>query len=279
MPLSLLRRARASTSTALIMLAATTLAAGAVVAADVPSATAHDRSFPTMLSQLRNCESGGNYRINTGNGYYGAYQFDLSTWRSVGGSGRPDQASPGTQDALARRLQSERGWAPWPSCSRQLGLRGGGGGDSTPRTSVRASTPQRTERATATRTTPTRTTAKRVSPQRTAVKKVAAPRVQQRSAAHEHHSTASATTRRLNAPAFSAGAVIRQDLDTYRPAVRAWQARMVERGWKLQVDGVYGPESAGIAAAFAREKGIDTARWGDLNKRVFDGAWRLRVTR
>ncbi len=73
-------------------------------------------------ARLRQCESGGNYRINTGNGYYGAYQFDLRTWRSVGYSGYPHKASPATQDAAARKLHAQRGWAPWPACSAKLGL-------------------------------------------------------------------------------------------------------------------------------------------------------------
>ena len=73
--------------------------------------------------RLRVCESGNNYAINTGNGYYGAYQFDLSTWRSVGGTGRPDQASPAVQDALALKLWYSRGWSPW-ACARIVGLTG-----------------------------------------------------------------------------------------------------------------------------------------------------------
>lgn len=72
--------------------------------------------------KLRMCESGGNYQRNSGNGYYGAYQFDLSTWQSNGGSGYPHQATPEMQDAVAKRVQSIRGWGPWPSCSRKLGL-------------------------------------------------------------------------------------------------------------------------------------------------------------
>ena len=86
-----------------------------------PSASAaqsHD------LARLRACESGGNYRINTGNGYYGAYQFDRQTWRALGYSGMPHQADPATQDDAVRKLQSRRGWGPWPACSRKLGLRG-----------------------------------------------------------------------------------------------------------------------------------------------------------
>jgi len=81
---------------------------------------------------LRNCESGGNYAINTGNGYYGAYQFDIGTWRSVGGSGLPSDASPATQDALAYKLWQQRGWSPW-ACASILGLpEGGSGGPAVP---------------------------------------------------------------------------------------------------------------------------------------------------
>jgi hypothetical protein len=77
---------------------------------------------PGVWHQLRMCESSNNYRINTGNGYYGAYQFDLSTWRSVGGSGYPNQASPAEQDARALMLYRLRGWQPW-TCASILGLR------------------------------------------------------------------------------------------------------------------------------------------------------------
>jgi hypothetical protein len=71
--------------------------------------------------RLRMCESGNNYKINTGNGYYGAYQFNLSTWRSVGGTGYPNLASPAEQDARALKLYRMRGWQPW-TCAQILGL-------------------------------------------------------------------------------------------------------------------------------------------------------------
>ena len=73
-------------------------------------------------SALRQCESTNNYAINTGNGYYGAYQFDLSTWRSVGGSGSPSNASPAEQDYRALYLYRMRGWSPW-ACASIAGLR------------------------------------------------------------------------------------------------------------------------------------------------------------
>ena len=72
--------------------------------------------------RLRVCESGNNYRINTGNDHYGAYQFDLPTWQSVGGHGLPNQASPAEQDARALMLYRMRGWEPW-QCAAIVGLR------------------------------------------------------------------------------------------------------------------------------------------------------------
>jgi hypothetical protein len=72
--------------------------------------------------ELRMCESGDDYRTNTGNGYYGAYQFSEQTWLGLGLPGRPDLASPAVQDAAAVKLQSEVGWGAWPACSAALGL-------------------------------------------------------------------------------------------------------------------------------------------------------------
>lgn len=69
---------------------------------------------------LRECESGGNYQTNTGNGYYGAYQFSLSTWQSMGGSGLPSDAPPAEQDARAQALYDVSGAGPWPVCGQLL---------------------------------------------------------------------------------------------------------------------------------------------------------------
>lgn len=65
-------------------------------------------------ARLRMCEASGNYGIvDASNSHFGAYQFDLSTWRSVGGSGYPHQASPAEQDYRALYLYRMRGWQPW----------------------------------------------------------------------------------------------------------------------------------------------------------------------
>lgn len=73
--------------------------------------------------RLAACESGGNWSINTGNGYYGGLQFSLSSWRGVGGSGYPHQASKAEQIRRAEMLRASGGWGHWPACSAKLGLR------------------------------------------------------------------------------------------------------------------------------------------------------------
>lgn len=93
-------------------------AAGLVVSSGVASADPSASAWAT----LRQCESSGRYDINTGNGYFGAYQFDLSTWHSVGGTGYPYQASSAEQDYRALYLYRMRGWQPW-TCATIRGLR------------------------------------------------------------------------------------------------------------------------------------------------------------
>jgi uncharacterized protein YabE (DUF348 family) len=75
-----------------------------------------------VWAALAKCESGGNPRTNTGNGYYGLYQFSLRTWQGVGGSGLPSDASAEEQTARAQILQARSGWGQWPGCARRLGL-------------------------------------------------------------------------------------------------------------------------------------------------------------
>jgi uncharacterized protein YabE (DUF348 family) len=74
-------------------------------------------------SRLAECESGGNPATNTGNGYYGLYQFSQSTWTAMGGSGLPSEASAAEQTMRAQALQQQSGWGQWPACAASLGLR------------------------------------------------------------------------------------------------------------------------------------------------------------
>jgi hypothetical protein len=69
-------------------------------------------------SGVAECESGGNWAANTGNGYYGGIQFLLSTWHSVGGSGYPNQNSPQEQAYRAEILKNRSGLGQWPHCGR-----------------------------------------------------------------------------------------------------------------------------------------------------------------
>lgn len=64
------------------------------------------------------CESGGNWRTNTGNGYFGGLQFLPATWRANGGKGMPHLASREQQIAVANRLFAKQGRSPWPVCGR-----------------------------------------------------------------------------------------------------------------------------------------------------------------
>ena len=88
-------------------------------AASAPAAVSGDDA--AIWAAIAQCESGGNPSINTGNGYYGMYQFSLPTWRSVGGSGLPSDASAEEQTMRARMLQQRSGWGQW-GCAYKLGL-------------------------------------------------------------------------------------------------------------------------------------------------------------
>ena len=85
------------------------------------SAAAVSGDDAAIWAAIAQCESGGNPSINTGNGYYGMYQFSLPTWRSVGGSGLPSDASVEEQTMRARMLQQRSGWGQW-GCAYRLGL-------------------------------------------------------------------------------------------------------------------------------------------------------------
>ncbi|MEV5878150.1 transglycosylase family protein [Streptomyces sp. NPDC052101] len=80
-----------------------------------------------VWDRIAQCESGGNWHINTGNGYYGGLQFSAGTWRAYGGSAyapTADQASRSAQIAVATRVQQAQGWGAWPVCSGRAGAYG-----------------------------------------------------------------------------------------------------------------------------------------------------------
>jgi len=74
------------------------------------------------FAKVRACEAGSDYTRNSGNGYFGAYQYNLGTWNNYGGYARPDLAPAEVQDAKAHIDVAARGWSPWPACARAAGL-------------------------------------------------------------------------------------------------------------------------------------------------------------
>lgn len=98
-------------------------------ATELPSTTVPPASIAADASpsegvwlELRECESSDNYQTDTGNGFFGAYQFVQSTWTSLGYPGRPDLEPPWMQDEAAEKDQAVSGWGQWPTCSAELGL-------------------------------------------------------------------------------------------------------------------------------------------------------------
>lgn len=98
-------------------------AAPARTAAKPRAAAARIADDGSVWYRLAQCESGGRPSVVSANGkYHGLYQFLPSTWRGVGGSGLPSQASPEEQTMRAQMLQKRSGWGQWPQCARKLGL-------------------------------------------------------------------------------------------------------------------------------------------------------------
>jgi hypothetical protein len=101
---------------------AVTLTTPLVVAAPAQAGLARHSQW----DRLAQCESGGNWRANTGNGYYGGLQFSRRTWRSYGGGAyatTANHASRSQQIAIAEKVLRGQGWKAWPTCSKRIGLR------------------------------------------------------------------------------------------------------------------------------------------------------------
>ncbi len=98
-----------------------------------------------VWDRIAQCESGSNWHINTGNGYYGGLQFAASTWRAFGGTAyapTADRASKDQQIAVATKVQRAQGWGAWPTCSARAGASG-----SAPAASAAGSAPSATNSA------------------------------------------------------------------------------------------------------------------------------------
>jgi len=88
--------------------------------------TSADAASLRTWNRLAQCESGGRWHINTGNGYYGGLQFSDPTWDAFKGPkmrNRADRARKEAQIMTAEQVRRAQGWGAWPHCSQQLGLR------------------------------------------------------------------------------------------------------------------------------------------------------------
>lgn len=101
---------------------AAVLAIGGAAAASLAATPAANAAPLEAWEALAQCESGGNWSINTGNGYYGGLQFSLSSWAAAGGTGNPAAASKAEQIRVAENLLRMQGWGAWPSCAAKLNL-------------------------------------------------------------------------------------------------------------------------------------------------------------
>ncbi|AYW77894.1 transglycosylase-like domain protein [Propionibacterium acidifaciens F0233] len=104
----------AKTLSRIASVAAAAALAGGVSVTAAQSASADDVNWDAIA----NCESGGNWGINTGNGYYGGLQFSQSTWNAYGGSGSASSASRDEQIAVAERVLDSQGIGAWPVCGQ-----------------------------------------------------------------------------------------------------------------------------------------------------------------
>ncbi|GGH63231.1 LysM peptidoglycan-binding domain-containing protein [Rothia aerolata] len=98
--------------------AAVVLGGSAAAAFAVPANAASVETWDALAQ----CESGGNWSINTGNGFSGGLQFTPSTWAAFGGTGSPTNASKAEQIRVAENVLAGQGWGAWPACSAKLGL-------------------------------------------------------------------------------------------------------------------------------------------------------------
>ena len=100
--------------------------AAVAVLAGVVGGCRYARFGPGVWDRLAQCESSGNWAINTGNGFYGGVQFDQNTWERQGGlryAPRADLATREEQIAIAEVTRARQGWGAWPVCSGRIGAR------------------------------------------------------------------------------------------------------------------------------------------------------------
>ncbi|MEU9857967.1 transglycosylase family protein [Streptomyces sp. NPDC047974] len=177
------KRRRPSKATRVVALVGVT---GAAVAAPLMAAGTASAATASEWDRVAQCESGGNWSINTGNGYYGGLQFSASTWAAYGGTAyapTANQASKSQQIAVAEKVLAGQGKGAWPSCGVGLSSASYDGGaaeaaapqQSAPKQSTRQSAPKRTAEQPANRSEQRQAPKAQAAPQAAAKKTVTTP--------------------------------------------------------------------------------------------------------
>lgn len=167
---------RPSKATRIAALAGVT---GVAIAAPLMAAGSASAATASEWDAVAQCESGGNWSINTGNGYYGGLQFSASTWAAYGGTAyasTADQASKSEQITIGEKVLAAQGKGAWPTCGTGLSSAAYTGGTSTPSTSSSSnSSSSNTSPSTSTTTRSTDTAASRSAARPAAGKTVSTP--------------------------------------------------------------------------------------------------------
>lgn len=125
------KHSAARKSTLLTRMAGVAVASGVALAGGMAAAPSASAAPSDVWDRVAACESGGNWKISTGNGYHGGLQFSASSWRAAGGTryaSMPHKASKSQQIAAAKNLLRMQGPGAWPVCSKKAGLNRSNGG-------------------------------------------------------------------------------------------------------------------------------------------------------
>lgn len=164
-------KSTASTGTARRTLAGLVLAGAAGGAMLLGTAGTANAAAPVNWDAIAKCESGGNWHINTGNGFYGGLQFTQGTWAGYGGKAyapRADLASREQQIAVAERTLAKQGIGAWPVCGKKAGAAGGSATNTGGATKKKSTTSTKKKSTTGTTRKNTTSSTKKSTPTNTA---------------------------------------------------------------------------------------------------------------
>src|SRR5664279_1318200 len=226
----------------------------AVVAGSI-FATAGTSNAASGWSRVAQCESGGNPSTDTGNGYYGLYQFDQQTWQSLGYSGTANQHSAAVQTQAAERLYAQRGHKPWPRCGIHLsGSANTSGSSSASRSYTRPALTRShvSQHARISRTSGNHHTSGGVHSSRSYTRPAL---TRSHVSQHARISRTSGSESYLH-HSYRNGVLGPWLIAERRSDVRAIQRKLTDKGYRLAIDGQFGRETEGVVKHFQAKAGI-----------------------